>query len=126
VPQTKDAPRLREAIEAYRGQHNEELNEDAQKLLARLAYSHEAAKAFEQLKPKDAEKDDDEAAIIRARQSAYTRAYLEDLKKGNPQLLRLLSSGWNRKTAIGQWTAKRRSLGHALTRRIWRALSHKG
>lgn len=63
MSQHTKSSRLREAIRAYRAQHNEELDEDAHKLLTRLASSNDAAKAFEWLKPKE---DDGGTAIIRA------------------------------------------------------------
>jgi hypothetical protein len=87
VPQTKAAPRLREAIQLYLAQHNEELDGHARKLLTRLDSSDGAADAFERLKPKD---DDGEAAIVRARQSASTRDFLKRLKKGNPQVVKAI------------------------------------
>jgi hypothetical protein len=87
MPQTNDALCLGEAIKAYRAQHNEELDEHARKLLTRLAASDDAADAFERLKPKG---DDGEAAIIRVRQSARTRAYLKRLKKGSPQIVKAI------------------------------------
>jgi hypothetical protein len=83
-PETPNGPR--KTIEAYRAQHNEELDEHAGKVLERLAGSHEAVKAFERLKPKD----DSEAAIIRARQWARTRGYLKRLKKGNPEVVKAI------------------------------------
>ena len=82
MPQTTAAPSLRKVIEIYRAQHNEELDEHADKLLKRLADSPKAAKAFKRLQPKD---DYDEAAIVRERQSAGARAFLNRMKKGNPQ-----------------------------------------
>ena len=87
MPQTTAAPSLRKAIEIYRAQHNEELDEHADKLLKRLADSPKAAKAFKRLQPKD---DYDEAAIVRERQSAGARAFLNRMKKGNPQAARAI------------------------------------
>jgi hypothetical protein len=75
---TRNAPRLREAIKLYVTQHNEELDEQARKLLRRLADSDEAAKAFKRLKPKN---DDGEAAdaIVRARLYEQTLKFLKRL-----------------------------------------------
>ena len=87
MPQTTAAPSLRKVIEIYRAQHNEELDEHADKLLKRLADSPKAAKAFKRLQPKD---DYDEAAIVRERQSAGARAFLNRMKKGNPQAARAI------------------------------------
>ena len=87
MSQTTAAPSLRKAIEIYRAQYNEELDEHAEKLLTRLASSRKAAEAFEGLRPKD---DYDEAAIVRERQSAGARAFLNRVKKGNPQAVRAI------------------------------------
>jgi hypothetical protein len=79
---TRNAPRLREAIELYLAQHNEELDENARKLLKRLANSDEAAEAFEQLKAKEDNgeaADDDEEAIVRARQYKQMLKFLNRL-----------------------------------------------
>jgi hypothetical protein len=79
---TRNAPRLREAIELYLAQHNQELDEQARKLLRRLADSDEAAKAFERLKLKNDDgeaTDDSEAAIVRARQYEQTLKFLNRL-----------------------------------------------
>jgi hypothetical protein len=77
---------LREAIKAYLAQHNEELDEHARKVLTLLAGSEEAVEAFEELKPKDAHSE----PIVTARQSARTRAFLKQLKKGNPQVVKAI------------------------------------
>jgi hypothetical protein len=86
----RNAP-LREAIEPYLTQHNEELDEDARKLLTRLAASGEAADAFERLKLKR----DDEAAIIRACivTENLARTFPERRKKLEERLERLKPRG---------------------------------
>lgn len=86
MSQTKDAPRLREAIQLYLAQHNEELDERSRKLLSRLASSDEAAEAFGRLKPRD----DGQAAIIRACIVAenLARTFPQRLKKAEEMLAR--------------------------------------
>jgi hypothetical protein len=83
---TRNAPRLREAIEFYLAQHNEELDEQARELLTRLADSDDAADAFEGLKLKR----DDEGAIIRACIEAknLARTFPERVKKAKDMLKR--------------------------------------
>jgi hypothetical protein len=86
VPHTKAAPRLREAIKLHLTQHNEELDDQAHKLLRRLASSVKAAKAFERLKLKN---DDGKAAIIRACIEAenFARAFpAQEVKKTKKML----------------------------------------
>jgi hypothetical protein len=78
---------LGEAIDAFRAQYNQELDEHARKLLLNLAASDRATKAFKRLKPK---KDDGKAAIIKACQSARTRAFLEQVKTGNPEVVQAI------------------------------------
>jgi hypothetical protein len=75
---------LREAIKFYLARHNEELDEHARELLTRLASDDEATKAFERLKPKEDDKEDDgEAGIVRARQYEET---LKFLKRFGPEV----------------------------------------
>jgi hypothetical protein len=78
---------LGEAIKAYRAQHDEELDEHARTLLSRLARSPKAAEVFGQLKPKDG---DGEAPIVKARQLAHTRAFLEQVEMGNPDVVQAI------------------------------------
>jgi len=97
---TRNAPRLRQAIEHYRAQHNEELDEHADKLLKRLANSVEAAEAFERLKPKD----DSEAAIIRACIEA------ENLARTFPGRVKKLEEMLERRERLGKAAAMLRGL----------------
>jgi len=113
VLQTKDAPRLRGAIERYRAQHNEELDEQARGLLTRLADSDEAVDAFKRLthaflirlKPEDRDGAvDGQAAIIGACINA------ENLARTFPQRLKKLDEMLERRERLRNAAAMLRRL----------------